>query len=145
MPDAPCFVLRHPDGTPADDADGNTPHFLTEADAIEGAKCHPLHDGESAPAPVRLAKPCAAALRCGSCQDVVEDDDVGGIVHYDSVAEAEEHAAAQGWLVTPHEVLCPACRPAVTPVQDLSRVPGAGQLALEAFTDAFTAVEERAS
>lgn len=49
---------------------------------------------------------CYSAI-CDVCKDPVRDPESEATVHFDAEADARKAARAEGWLVTPADLICP--------------------------------------
>lgn len=105
----PCWELRPPTD------EERHPHYDTRADALRALKNDRENDGEPYPdtKPVQLGDRCWVIQSDGECEQVLDEEDEGWVVHHDSAKAARATAAAWGWTYSADGrfIYCPCSPP----------------------------------
>lgn len=126
-----CWTVVTADGSPVPWQDDGTPHHPTFDSAVEEISGQ-LQDDWTDTAlqcrPARCARPCVTAV-CAGCEQPLEDDDIGGTVHYDDAAALDRDLTLYGWIRTDAGRYFCGCpdTPSTGLRADANRQPGPGQ------------------
>lgn len=106
----PCWELQPPTD------DERRPHFTTEAAALEALKEDRENDDQpyASTRPVLLGAPCWLVRCDGDCEQVIDEEDEGYVIHHESRVAAEGTVASWRWAYSAdgRSVFCPDDRPA---------------------------------